>query len=831
MNMSFWSHFQSLIVRLQHRRADSRHRSRHRAMASFEALEPRALLSATPAMIADINPGAATSNPANLVAIGTTTFFAADDGVHGTELWKSDGSTAGTRMVADMNPGAASSYPSDLTNVNGTLFFSAHDNTHGEELWKSDGTSTGTIMVKDIGPRVGSYPRYLTNVNGTLFFSADDEMNGRELWKSDGTATGTTVVKDIAPGSGISGMYGGTYPLSSNPSSLTSMNGTLFFSASDGSRGIELWKSDGTSDGTILVKDINPNGASYPSNLINVNGTLYFSASDGSSGAELWKSDGTAAGTSLIKDIYPGTTTWYSPYFGGGTLPNGSNPASLTNVNGTLFFSAEDGTNGRELWKSDGTTTGTTMVKDIYRGATTIKTYYGTYYTGTFTYTNNSNPDNLTNLNGTLLFTANDEVAGVELWKSDGTAAGTTMISDINPGSTASGPASFTNVNGKLFFRANDGTHGSELWKTDGTAAGTAMVADISPGTGSSLPGNLTNLNGTLLFTANDDSHGNELWELNTTPAPSLAVTGFPTTPTAGVAGTFTVTAQNADGTRNAGYTGTVRFSTDDVQATIVDPATGHAVQLRDFTYTFTAADAGAHIFGATLKTAGYQMIGVADTHTIAINGAESILVKSAAASAMTVGGFPLTTTAGAVQNLTVTLQDPYGNIATGYTGTVHFSSTDAKAMLPANYAFTAADAGMHNFSVTLKTAGMRSMTAADTLVSTFTATVAGITVNAATATKFLITAPSTVTAGLPFNLILTVEDAYGNVVNNYIGTVHFTSTDRTATLPANYTFTTADKGVHTFVGLVMHKRGKQTITITESSNNLLTTSVTENVQ
>src|SRR5262249_6239465 len=154
-----------------------------------------------------------------------------------------------------------------------------------------------------------------------------------------------------------------------------------------------------------------------------------------------------------------------------------------------------------------------------------------------------------------------DGTHGDELWQSDGTAAGTVMVKDINPGSAASTPGNLTNVNGRLFFSANDGTHGNELWQSDGMAAGTMMVADINPGSASSSPSNLTNFNGTLFFSANDGVHGNELWALNTTSAPSLAVNGFPTTTTAGVAGSFTVMAKNAAGSTDAGYTGTVHFT------------------------------------------------------------------------------------------------------------------------------------------------------------------------------------------------------------------------------------------------------------------------------
>ena len=142
------------------------------------------------------------------------------------ELWKSDGTAAGTVLVKDISPGSAGSIPNNLTNVNGTLFFAADDGTNGTELWKSDGTAAGTVLVKDIRPSCSgsSYPGYLTNVNGTLFFAADDGTHGRELWKSDGTAAGTVLVKDINPGIGTD----------SYPTDLTNVNGTLFFTADDG---------------------------------------------------------------------------------------------------------------------------------------------------------------------------------------------------------------------------------------------------------------------------------------------------------------------------------------------------------------------------------------------------------------------------------------------------------------------------------------------------------------------------------------------------------------------------------------------------------------------
>ncbi len=435
-------------------------------------------------LVKDIDPGSRGSYPRYLTNVNGTLFFVANDG-QGAALWKSDGTAAGTVLVKDIDPGAKKSYPLDLTNVNGTLFFSANDGVHGYELWKSDGTAAGTVLVKDINTGfngsypIGSYPHDLTNVNGTVFFSANDGVHGYQLWESNGTAAGTVLVKDINTGG------------SSNPGNLTAVNGTLFFSANDGVHGTELWESNGTAAGTVLVKDINPGaGSSYPHDLTNVNGTLFFSASD-ADGTELWESNGTATGTVLVKDINPGSS--------------GSDPSNLTNVNGTLFFSANDGVHGTELWESNGTAAGTVLVKDITTGV------------------GSSNPGNLTNVNGTLFFSANDGVHGYQLWESNGTAAGTELVKDINSGGSAN-PSDLTAVNGTLFFSANGGAYGNELWQSNGTAAGTGLVKNIVYGNSGSYPHDPTNVNGMLFFSANDGVHGYQLWKSNGTTAGTVLV-------------------------------------------------------------------------------------------------------------------------------------------------------------------------------------------------------------------------------------------------------------------------------------------------------------------
>ena len=148
--------------------------------------------------------------------------------------------------------------------------------------------------------------------------------------------------------------------------------------------------------------------------------------------------------------------------------------------------------------------------------------------------------------------------------------------------------------------------------------------------------------------------------------------------------------------------------------------------------------------------------------------------------------------------------------------------------MLPANFTITG---GSATFSATLKTAGVQSLTATDTVTSGITGSDAGITVTPAAASQFLLSAPSSVKSGSKFSLTLTVEDAYGNVVTGYVGTVHFTSSDSTATLPANYTFTAADAGVHTFTNAaILKKKGTDTLTVTDLVNSALTTTDDVNV-
>jgi ELWxxDGT repeat protein len=263
-----------------------------------------------------------------LLDVGGIAYYSGSDGFSGTELWRSDGTLGGTARVEDINPGSNDAIPTYLTNVGGTLYFTA-TNGSGGALYKTDGTSAGTTLLRQgtiAGGAVGDR-KQLLNVNGVVYFVGSEATHGQELWRCDGTPAGTYMVKDIYPGAG-GGLAG---------SSLAAIGNTVYFSAGDDTHGYELWKSDGTEPGTVMVIDINPGlTGSYPKQLANINGTLVFRAqSSYAAGDQPWTSDGTEAGTQQWAAIRPA---------------NASGASTFTLAGGLVFFAANNGTDGLELW-------------------------------------------------------------------------------------------------------------------------------------------------------------------------------------------------------------------------------------------------------------------------------------------------------------------------------------------------------------------------------------------------------------------------------------------------------------------------------------------------
>ena len=345
-------------------------------------------------------------------------------------------------LVKDINPNEIDSYgipsiqsssPNGLTEFNDKLYFAADNGESGTELFVSDGTVEGTQLVVDLRTgfesvydRFGIYeyiassrPSDLTEFNDKLYFAADNGESGTELFVSDGTAEGTQLLTDLRPGSNDNYYY--SYAYGSNPSDLTEFNGKLYFAADNGENGRELFVSDGTAEGTQLLVDLRPGDSDYgyvygsnPSDLTEFNDKLYFAADNGESGTELFVSDGTAEGTQLLTDLRPGSNDNY--YY---SYAYGSNPSDLTEFNGKLYFAADNGENGRELFVSDGTAEGTQLVADLAPLVSSFSSYG---------YASGSNPDDLTVVNNELFFSAINGAVGDELFKLTTDAATGTPI-------------------------------------------------------------------------------------------------------------------------------------------------------------------------------------------------------------------------------------------------------------------------------------------------------------------------------------------------------------------------------------------------------------------
>jgi len=565
-------------------------------LAFLIALSPTRLLAdAAPAyLVADLNTDPveySDSSPYGFVTLDGVAYFAADDGLLGHELWRSDGTPAGTRLVKDIDPGELGSTPRALAAIGGELWFRAWDGRRGCGVWRSDGSEEGTRLVAIVHTNHlrcvrtdadGGQPSQFTGRGDAVFFTAAaaDEQ-GSELWRSDGTAAGTRQVADIFPGDAGSG-----------PQALIAFDGQLYFVADDGEHGAELWRSDGTAAGTRMVRDINPGaaagilrsgdfGAALP-RLIPAGDHLVFAADDGVHGFELWRSDGSTAGTALLLDTTPDSAlgglrlgrqptlfaafgdeaaffsldvqappltlrVWRTDGTAQGTEPlgelpfTGSVPTGLTAIGDAVYFAyrgagaaglwradgtasvvrhfvgrvgpplARDGAmvfladddSGCALWGSDGSDPGTVLLRgaapraDLCPDELTLET---------------AEPA-LGGLGGRVLFAAASAGQGSELFISDGTPAGTQAVRDVNDTSQRTADTSlwFAGALGDvLLFGAQRGIgQPSGLWRSDGSAPGTRLLAPVSPGGGGAVGGR-------FVFTGSD-GQGAALWSTDGT--------------------------------------------------------------------------------------------------------------------------------------------------------------------------------------------------------------------------------------------------------------------------------------------------------------------------
>ena len=350
-------------------------------------------------------------------------------------------------------------------------------------------------------PAMMPFKTDIVGLGGNAYYTQDDGINGFEFWRSNGTSGGTSMVRDITTGQNRESKGGHKR----FPKNMTPMGGNIYMAAYGPTTGYELWRSDGSSGGTNLLLDIwtgnngsDPN-SSNPSNFLVAGSTLFFTATNGSNGTELWRTDGTAGGTVMVADIATGSSS--------------SNPSSLTLVGTTLFFSAANSSGDRELYRCASPYTTVTQVRDINAGGS-------------------SDPQQLFAHDGILFFSATDGVTGRELWKSEAPfgSINTTLVRNIWTGSGSTGngnPKNFFSLGNRLLFQANDSTNGAELWSAVApyNTGSTALLVNINTSaTASSFPNLFTAIGDTVFFRANTNTHGFELWKSGGTSASTRRV-------------------------------------------------------------------------------------------------------------------------------------------------------------------------------------------------------------------------------------------------------------------------------------------------------------------
>lgn len=427
-------------------------------------------------MVVDTAP-ASSSWPWRLHAAGSTVFFIADanhDPVTPSygELWKSDGSADGTAMVKDLTPGLDGTSFDDIVAVPGRVFF-RRATWYLSELWTSDGTAGGTVKLADsIGGGFG--------VAGSQLFFSRFDGSAWGLWKTDGTDAGTVLVHQLSTMTWSGGLFG-----------FQAIGPLVYFTACTNDHGCEPWVTDGTETGTRLLQDLAPGSASsYPNQFTAWSGGAVFFAGGLQ---QLWKTDGTAEGTVLIADL--GSQALYG----------------LTALEDRLVFAVTRPTHpygNNELWVTDGTAAGTRLLREQE-----LRNYDASMY-------------GFARIGDLILFVGYDANHGREVWRTDGTVEGTTMVVDLAPGGDSGvehGVHPPFAVSGlRALFAGMTREYGTEVFVTDGTAEGTRVLSDINPGSEPSNPYELVVAGANLFVAAGRPDVGYELWTVVLSPAGAL---------------------------------------------------------------------------------------------------------------------------------------------------------------------------------------------------------------------------------------------------------------------------------------------------------------------
>ncbi len=423
--------------------------------------------------------------PAAVMPDGRLAFLARGD-EDGLQLWFSDGTADGTVLPVAVNqkPGNLG-LPLGIARFGNKVAFRASQDDTGLEPWLSGGTLQTTQLLRDCRPGTsGSSPWGFTAIGSRLYFPASGD-GGEEPWSSDGTTGGTVRLADLYTGSA------GSNPREFAGIAPTAPGGAwrVLFRARDDSAGFELFATDGTT--AARVKDIAAGTrSSNPRNLVPVGDRVCFSAWDEAGGREPWCSDGTEAGTLRVSDVWPGSEGSEPDWLVGYVSKDGSS---------RLLFTATDGNGEREPWVSLGPGQPATRLADLARAGS-------------------SSPASLTVTGRVLLMSARLQGAGRELAMIDIEKGAVTPV-DIRPGTTGSDPEGFVSWDDQYtVFAADDGIAGRELWVTDGTAAGTRLLADLNPGAGGSFPWVLGRDGNLLYVQAWTPAQGNELVVIDLKP-------------------------------------------------------------------------------------------------------------------------------------------------------------------------------------------------------------------------------------------------------------------------------------------------------------------------
>lgn len=430
-------------------------------------------------MLKDIGPGATSGGVENLVKLNGMLLFTANDIIHGDELWKTNGTASGTVMVKDLNPGKPGSNNTspwsepmgNFTPINGVLFFTAGKGQDELFIARSDGTAEGTYRVTNaytVG--LNKLQPCFTYLNGWVYYF---NMLGFEgsyyLFQMDLNGRNITALREyLTP----ENLYAHSFI-----QEMVAVDNALYSTAFH-TRGWNLVKQleDGKTE--VLVSGLGPTSSSWPMKFFKSDSLLYFAANAGAEWderIELWRTDGTEDGTLRIADLSThyheilavGNRLFFisgdelyvtlgSPETTTRLLKNPGSMYGLTSVKGVVYFRhyTQD-VFTQDLWRTDGTIAGTEKVRTF------------------------QNIVSITDVGDKAFVLNRTSTGGLELWRT--TPNGMTRVKVVRTGDAVNSAYALTAAIGNIFyFVANDGVYGNEVWRSDGTLAGTMMITDLN---------------------------------------------------------------------------------------------------------------------------------------------------------------------------------------------------------------------------------------------------------------------------------------------------------------------------------------------------------------